>query len=453
MKLTVVILAAGQGTRMKSSLPKVLHPIAGKPMLERVIETAENLGAQKIHVVYGHGGELVKKSMSHKAINWILQNKQLGTGHAVQQVSQYLEDDETTLILYGDVPLISKETLEGLLTKLNTTSLSILTATLEDPTGYGRIIRDSEKNVIKIVEQKDATDEQCLISEINTGILAAKAASLKNWLNKLDNKNAQKEFYLTDVIALAVNDGVRVLSSQALNFEETLGINDRAQLARLERYMQKKLAEQLMSEGVSIIDPARVDLRGNISVGRDSVIDINVVLIGKCKIGENVKLGAGVHITDAVIEDGVEVLPHSVIEKAQIGKQCKIGPFARVRPGTELSDEVHLGNFVEVKNSNIGYGSKVNHLSYVGDSDVGKKVNIGAGTITCNYDGANKHRTVIGDEVFVGSDSQLVAPVNIGAGVTIGAGTTVTKDVAAKSLVISRVPQKIKSDWKRPTKK
>ena len=453
MKLSVIILAAGQGTRMKSAMPKVLHCVAGKPMLEHVIDTAQSLGAEDIHVVYGHGGEQVKSALSHKGVNWVVQEQQLGTGHAVQQVSEHLKDDQTALILYGDVPLITKETLSDLLESVATTQLAVLTAIVEDPTGYGRIVRDSSNYITRIVEQKDANPEDQKINEINTGIIAANACSLKAWLEKLDSNNAQNEFYLTDVIAMASNDGQVVESAQAQEFEETLGVNNRMQLANLERYHQAKIADKLMRDGVTLLDPQRIDIRGNVEIGNDTIIDINVVIEGETKIGSGVKIGAGAHITNAAIGDGVEVLPYSVIENAQIGESSRVGPFARLRPGTELSASVHIGNFVEVKNAQIAEGSKVNHLSYVGDSTVGKKVNIGAGTITCNYDGANKHRTVIEDSVFVGSDTQLVAPVTVGEGATIGAGTTVTKNVPAGSLVISRAPQKVKAEWKRPVKK
>ena len=453
MDLTVVILAAGQGTRMKSELPKVLHCVANKPMLEHVIDTAYGLEANNIHVVYGHGGEKVQEKLASKNVNWVLQEEQLGTGHAVQQVIEHIADEETVLILYGDVPLIRKDTLQSLLKNLTETQLAVLTAGLEDPTGYGRIVRDRQNGILKIVEHKDATAEEILIKEINTGILAANGKSLKAWLNGLENNNAQKEYYLTDIIASAVNEGVKVASYQAQEFEETLGVNDRLQLARLERYYQKNKANELMRQGVTLLDPERIDLRGDIKVGNDTIIDVNVVLQGNVTIGRNVRIGVGAHITDAEIGDDVDILPYSVIEKAKVGKASNIGPFARIRPGTELVASVNIGNFVEVKNSQIDAGSKVNHLSYVGDSTVGKDVNIGAGTITCNYDGANKHRTVIGDRVFVGSDSQLVAPVTIGDGATIGAGTTVTKNVPNESLVIARIPQKVKSDWQRPVKK
>lgn len=452
MKLSVIILAAGQGTRMKSAMPKVLHCVAGKPMLEHVIDTAQSLGAEDIHVIYGHGGEQVKSALSHKEVNWVLQEQQLGTGHAVQQVSEHLRDDQTALILYGDVPLISKETLSDLLESIATTEISVLTATLGDPTGYGRIVRENNQ-IVRIVEQKDASPEEQNITEINTGIIAANTLSLKTWLGKLENNNAQNEYYLTDVIAMASEDGHVVESAQAQEFEETLGVNNRMQLANLERYHQSKIADKLMRDGVTLLDPQRIDIRGNVKVGNDSIIDVNVVIEGDTKIGSGVKIGAGAHITNAVIEDGAEILPYSVIENAQVGANSRVGPFARLRPGTELSSSVHIGNFVEVKNAQIAEGSKVNHLSYVGDSSVGKKVNIGAGAITCNYDGANKHRTVIEDNVFVGSDSQLVAPVTIGEGATVGAGTTVTKNVPAGSLIISRASQKVKDGWKRPVKK
>ena len=400
MKLSVIILAAGQGTRMKSSLPKVLHCVAGKPMLEHVIDTAEEINAEDIHVVYGHGGELVQEQLSHKSVNWVLQAQQLGTGHAVQQVSSHLSDAEVSLILYGDVPLISKQTLQSLLDAMSTTKLAVLTASLEDPTGYGRIVRNpTTKEIEKIVEHKDASEAEKSVKEINTGIIAADSKALKNWLSKLDNNNAQNEFYLTDVIAMAAKDGVSIASYQSQDVVETLGVNDRLQLATLEHHKQNTVAKELMRDGVTLIDPARLDVRGNVSVGSDTIIDVNVVLSGDVSIGRGVKIGMGAHITDANIEDGVEILPYTVIEKANVGKGTKLGPFARLRPGTELSERVHIGNFVEVKNAQIAEGSKVNHLSYVGDSTVGQDVNIGAGTITCNYDGANKHRTVIGDRV------------------------------------------------------
>ena len=453
MDLSVVILAAGQGTRMKSALPKVLHCIANKPMLEHVIDTAFALEATNVHVVYGHGGEQVKEQLASKEVNWVLQAEQLGTGHAVQQVVDHIGDEENILILYGDVPLIKKETLQNLLQTLNETKLAVLTANLDDATGYGRIIRDEANKILRIVEHKDASDEEKCVTEINTGIIAANGQALTSWLNKLENNNAQKEYYLTDVIASAVNENIDVASSQPGEFEETLGVNDRVQLAELERYYQKNKAEELMRQGVTIMDPARIDIRGNVSIGKDSLIDINVVLAGDVKIGNNVRIGAGSYITDAVIGDGVNILPNSVIEQAKIGADCNIGPFARIRPGTELVAKVNIGNFVEIKNAHIEEGSKVNHLSYIGDSELGKKVNIGAGTITCNYDGANKHKTVIEDNVFVGSDSQLVAPVKIGRGATIGAGSTITKNVPNDALVTSRVKQKIRDDWQRPVKK
>ena len=449
--LNIIILAAGQGSRMKSQLPKVLHPLGGQPLLGHVINTARSLKPNRIVVVYGHGGEQVPQAIEGDDLVWVKQEEQKGTGHAVAQAMPELDDDGTVLVLYGDVPLTQQLTLAELKIDGNK-ALGLLTVHLFDPKGYGRIVRDTQGSVTRIVEEKDADDQVCQICEVNTGILAVNGGLLRNWLGKLGNNNAQGEYYLTDIIAMAVADGVEVKTSHPGNEEEVLGINSRSQLAFLERYYQQQQAETLMAAGVTIIDPARLDIRGEVSVAQDVILDINVVLVGKVEIGEGVYIGPGCVIKDSVIGAGTQIQPMSVIEQARIGEDATIGPFARIRPGTELAASTHIGNFVEIKNSQVDEGSKINHLSYVGDSTVGKRVNIGAGTITCNYDGAHKHRTIIGDDVFIGSDTQLVAPVEIGAGATVGAGTTVTVDVPAEELTISRVKQKTISGWKRPTK-
>lgn len=452
MNLSVVILAAGKGTRMYSDLPKVLHPIAGKPMVKHVIDTAKQLSAKQIHLIYGHGADLLKARLAEEPVNWVFQTEQLGTGHAMQQAAPYFEDDENILMLYGDTPLISKKTLDTLIVAKPENGIALLTVELENPTGYGRIIRQNG-SVVAIVEQKDADAEQLAIKEVNTGVMVASGASFKKWLAQLDNKNAQGEYYITDVIEMANRDGFEVQAVKARDLMEVEGANNRLQLAVLERYYQKKQAEKLLLAGVSIIDPARFDLRGTLSHGKDVEIDVNVILEGEVKLGNQVKIGAGSVLKNCEIGDGVEIKPYSVIEDTFIGAEAKVGPFSRLRPGTKLAAQTHIGNFVEVKNAEIGVGSKVNHLSYVGDAEIGTNCNIGAGTITCNYDGANKFKTVIGDDVFVGSDSQLVAPITIASGSTIGAGTTVTKDVAEKELVITRVPQRHIQGWQRPTKK
>lgn len=452
MKLSVVILAAGKGTRMYSDLPKVLHPIAGKPMVKHVIDTVKQLEAEQIHLVYGHGGELLQQQLSSEPVNWVLQSQQLGTGHAMQQAAPFFSDDENILMLYGDAPLITQETLTRLIAAKPENGIALLTVELENPTGYGRIIRENGA-VVAIVEQKDANDEQRKIREINTGVMVSSGASFKKWLAQLDNNNAQGEYYITDVIAMATKEGFQVQAVQADDFMEVEGANNRQQLAALERYFQKRQADKLLLQGVTIIDPNRFDLRGSVTHGKDVEIDVNVILEGEITLGSYVKIGAGSILKNCTIGDGVEIKPYSVIEDATIGEQAKIGPFSRLRPGTALAAKTHIGNFVEVKNAQIGEGSKVNHLSYVGDAEIGKKCNIGAGTITCNYDGANKFKTIIGDDVFVGSDTQLVAPVIIANGSTIGAGTTVTKDIEPNELVISRVPQKHIKGWQRPIKK
>lgn len=449
--LNVVILAAGQGSRMKSNLPKVLHPVGGRPLLRHVIETARCLKPQHIIVVYGHGGEQVPQAIEGDDLVWVKQEQQNGTGHAVAQAMPEVEDQSTVLVLYGDVPLTQQATLAELC-RDGQDALGLLTVHLEDPKGYGRIVRDAHGSVSCIVEEKDADDATRQINEVNTGILAVNAGRLRQWLGNLNNNNAQAEYYLTDIIEMAVKEGVAVRASHPATETEVLGINSRSQLAVMERYYQQQQAEALMAEGVTVIDPARLDIRGQVSVKRDVIIDINVVLVGKVEIGEGVYIGPGCVIKDSVIGDGVQIQPMSVIEQAHIGEEAKIGPFARLRPGTELAASTHIGNFVEIKNSEVGLGSKVNHLSYVGDSTIGQQVNIGAGTITCNYDGAYKHRTVIGDRAFIGSDTQLVAPVTVGAGATIGAGTTVTTDVPEEVLSISRVKQKTIKSWKRPQK-
>lgn len=451
-KLSVVILAAGKGTRMYSDLPKVLHNIAGKPMVKHVIDTAKQLNAAQIHLIYGHGAELLQQRLADEPVNWVLQAEQLGTGHAMQQAAPFFEDDENIVMLYGDAPLITAQTLQKLIDAKPENGIALLTAHLDDPTGYGRIIRQ-DGNVVAIVEQKDASPEQLAIQEVNTGVMVSSGASFKKWLAKLDNNNAQGEYYMTDVIKFANQDGCKVAAVQAQDLMEVEGANNRLQLAELERYYQRKQAEKLLLAGVSLRDPNRFDLRGEITHGKDVEIDVNVIIEGTVKLGNRVKIGAGCVIKNCVIGDDVEIKPYSVFEDAVIGEEAKIGPFARLRPGTELAAQTHIGNFVEVKKSQIGKGSKVNHLSYVGDSEIGANCNIGAGTITCNYDGVNKFKTVIGDDVFVGSDSQLVAPVTIAKGATIGAGTTVTKDIAENELVISRVPQRNIQGWKRPTKK
>jgi len=421
-------------------------------MLAHVIDTAKTLEPSAIHVVYGHGGDRVKAQIADAAINWVEQDKQLGTGHAVEQAMPAVESGSMVLVLYGDVPLITEETLQGLLTAVGG-GIGLLTVKLADPNGYGRIVRDETGSVQSIVEQKDATPEQLAITEGNTGILACNGDRLRGWLQQLDNDNAQGEFYLTDVIALAVGDGLTVHASVVTDVDQVSGVNDRLQLSHLERRYQQRSAERLMREGVTLIDPARFDLRGNVKTGQDVMIDVGVVIEGKVVLGHRVRIGANCVLRDTTIGDDVVIEPMSVIEQASISASCTIGPFARIRPGTELATGAKVGNFVEVKNSVIGRASKINHLSYIGDTTMGEEVNIGAGTITCNYDGANKHRTEIGDNAFIGSDSQLVAPVSVGKNATIGAGSTITRDAPDGTLTLSRSGQKSIKGWKRPVKK
>ncbi|GAB4347105.1 MAG: bifunctional UDP-N-acetylglucosamine diphosphorylase/glucosamine-1-phosphate N-acetyltransferase GlmU [Gammaproteobacteria bacterium] len=451
--LTVVILAAGQGTRMRSRLPKVLHELAGRPLIQHVIETAKGLKAADIIVVYGHGGERVKEALQDQPVHWVEQSEQLGTGHAVAQAEPAIPPDHRVLVLYGDVPLIGIATLERLIAAAGDSHVALLTAELTDPAGYGRIVRDAGGKIEKIVEQKDATPEELALREVNTGMMCLPARLLGNWLKKLGNDNAQGEYYLTDIVAMAVGDDVTVSGVNADSEEEILGVNDRLQLAHLERCYQRRVAETLMRNGVTLRDPARLDVRGELVAGSDCIVDINVVFEGKVTLGENVSVGANCVIRDTEIGDGTVVLPNSVIEQAVIGRECQIGPFSRIRPESVLQDRVKLGNFVEVKKVDVGEGSKINHLSYVGDASVGSGVNIGAGCITCNYDGVNKHRTVIGDGAFIGSDTQLVAPVEVGAGAYIGAGSTITKDAPAKQLSVSRARQTVVRGWKPPEKK
>ena len=452
MSLSIVILAAGQGTRMRSTLAKVLHPLAGRPLLEHVLAAASALNPDDMQVVYGHGGEQVRDAMAAWPVNWVEQTEQLGTGHAVQQVLPHLSDEHTVLVLYGDVPLIQSDTLERLIERCGGERLALLTVELRDPIGYGRIVRSADGHVVRIVEHNDASEEQRRIREINTGILAVPAPLLRNWLSQLRADNAQGEYYLTDIIEMAVADQVEVVTSAPSGIYEVMGVNDKQQLSELERFYQRTKAQHLMRQGVTLIDPDRFDLRGELSVGQDVSIDINAVLVGDVRLGDRVRIGPNVMITDSQLGDDVEVLANTVIERAVIGAGSRIGPFARVRPDTELADHVHVGNFVEIKKSTVASGSKINHLSYVGDATVGKNVNIGAGTITCNYDGANKHRTIIEDNVFVGSDTQLVAPVTVGAGATIGAGSTITRDAPPGELTLSRAKQTARPGWKRPTK-
>ncbi|TBL88101.1 bifunctional UDP-N-acetylglucosamine diphosphorylase/glucosamine-1-phosphate N-acetyltransferase GlmU [Hafnia alvei] len=450
--LSVVILAAGKGTRMYSDLPKVLHPLAGKPMVQHVIDTALKLGAQNVHLVYGHGGDLLKEKLSDQPLNWVLQAEQLGTGHAMQQAAPHFSDDEDVLMLYGDVPLISGETLQRLLAAKPQGGIGLLTVKLANPTGYGRIVREND-NVVGIVEHKDATAEQHKINEINTGILVASGRDLKRWLGKLNNNNVQGEYYITDIIALAHQEGHRIEAVHPDRLSEVEGVNNRLQLSALEREYQSEQAQKLLLAGVMLLDPARFDLRGELIHGRDISIDTNVIIEGTVKLGDRVRIGTGCVLKDCVIGDDCEISPYTVIENATLATECTVGPFARLRPGADLAEKAHVGNFVEMKKARLGKGSKAGHLSYLGDAEIGDNVNIGAGTITCNYDGANKFKTIIGDDVFVGSDTQLVAPVTIGNGVTIAAGTTVTKNVAEKELVLSRVKQTHIQGWKRPVKK
>lgn len=450
--LSVVILAAGKGTRMRSALPKVLHPLANNSLLEHVINAAETLEADDIHVVYGHGGELVPETLSHKNVDWVLQSEQLGTGHAVVQAMPNVKPGNKVLVLYGDVPLTSIETLKKLVDSTNSNTLGLLTVHLDDPTGYGRIVRDDNNNVSRIVEHKDASADELLINEVNTGILCAPSEHLAGWLDSLRSDNAQGEYYLTDIIEMAVNSGVSIIASHPAAEFEVLGVNNKVQLAELERHYQLQRANALLEAGVTLRDPARFDVRGTLECGQDVIIDINAVFEGEVKLGNGVSIAPNCCIKDAEIGDGVTILANTVIENAKIGANSRVGPFARLRPETELAEETHIGNFVETKKAKVGRGSKVNHLSYVGDSIVGTGVNIGAGVITCNYDGANKHLTEIGNDVFVGSDSQLVAPVKIGDGVTIGAGSTITKDVDPDVLALSRTKQVTRSGYKRPIK-
>lgn len=452
MNFSAVILAAGKGTRMYSEKPKVLHTLAGRPMAKHVIDTCQSLGANNIHLVYGHGGDQMKQAFEQESVNWVLQADQLGTGHAVNQAAPGFADDEKVLVLYGDVPLISQETIENLLDAQPNGGIALLTVVLKKPDGYGRIIRKNGP-VVAIVEQKDATEEQKLIREVNTGVMVATGGDLKRWLSALKNENAQGEYYLTDVIAAAHDEGRAVEAVHPVNPIEVEGVNDRSQLARLERAFQSMQAQTLLQQGVMLRDPSRFDLRGQLQCGMDVEIDTNVIIEGSVSLGDNVFVGTGCVLKDCEIDDNTVLSPYTVIDGATVGEDCTVGPFARLRPGTELKKSAHVGNFVEIKNATLGQDSKAGHLTYLGDAQIGDRVNVGAGVITCNYDGANKFKTTIGDDVFVGSDSQLIAPVTIADGSTIGAGTTLTKDVAENELVITRAKERVIAGWKRPTKK
>ena len=451
MSTTVIILAAGKGTRMRSSLPKVLQPLAGRPLLGHVIETAKKLNADNIITIYGHGGDRVQTAFAQEDIKWVEQAEQLGTGHAVQMTLPVLPQDGVSLILSGDVPCINPVTLQKLLDATATTSIGLVTLTLPDANGYGRIVRENDQ-IQAIVEHKDASEEQRQIKEINTGIYAVSNAKLHEWLPNLSNDNAQGEYYLTDIVAMALADGMQVASVEPEQAFEVEGVNDRVQLAALERQFQVYQAKQLMQQGVHLIDPSRFDLRGNLTVGQDVRIDINVIIEGDCELGDNVEIGAGCIIKNTKIAAGTKVQPYSIFDSAVVGEDTQIGPFARLRPGAQLANEVHIGNFVEVKNTTIGLGSKANHFTYLGDAEIGAGSNIGAGTITCNYDGANKFKTIIGDQAFIGSNSSLVAPVRIGNGATVGAGSTITRDVEDNSLAVERSKQFAKENYPRPQK-
>jgi len=451
--LAVVVLAAGQGTRMRSDLPKVLHTLGGKSLLAHVVDTAVQLNAARICVIYGHGGERVRTTLSDLPVVWVKQNPQIGTGHAVAQALPHFQRGDIALVLYGDVPLIQPDTLRTLVAAAASHTLALLTLELSDPTGYGRILRDSLDQVVGIVEEKDATPEQRRVREVNTGILAVDETHLANWIGRLDNRNVQGEYYLTDIVGLAVADGVPVRTIQPNTAVEVLGVNHRVQLAELERAYQTRQAQKLLYDGVTLRDPARFDLRGTLEVGRDVEIDIDVILEGKVSLGNRVRIGPYCYLKDAIIAEDTEVRANSILDGVTIGSSCVIGPFARLRPGTKLASRVHIGNFVEIKQTQVNEGSKINHLSYVGDAVVGREVNIGAGTITCNYDGANKHRTVIGDRAFIGSDTALIAPVEIGNDATIGAGSVITRNTPSGELTLSRTDQKTYPGWKRPVKK
>ena len=451
--INAVILAAGKGTRMRSALPKVLHPVAQKPMVAHVIESAQALGAERINLVYGHGGEQLQTRLSDYEVDWVEQAEQLGTGHAVQQAIPKINDQDTVLILYGDVPLTRIETLQALLAAKADSPFALLTVILPDPTGYGRIVRDSQGNITGIVEHKDATPEQHKITEVNTGIMAVNGEALKRWLSQLDSNNAQGEFYLTDIVAIAAAEGVAIASSQPAQISEVEGANNRVQLAGLERAYQQRQAEALMMAGATLLDPARIDVRGNVTVGSDVVIDVNVVFEGQVTIEDGVVIEPNCIIRDSHIAAGAHIKANSVLEGAKVGPAAQVGPFARLRPGTELATGAAVGNFVEIKKSYLGKGAKAGHLTYLGDTHVGAETNIGAGTITCNYDGVNKHRTEIGSGAFIGSNSSLVAPVQIGDHATIGAGSVITSKVAANELAVARGKQRNIAGWKRPVKK
>ncbi len=450
--MNVVILAAGRGKRMRSELPKVLHRLGGRPLLAHVLETARELGAGRICVVYGHGGEAVREALDAADLIWVRQEEQLGTGHAVLQTLTFLDAAAPTLVLYGDVPLIGATTLSRLIEAAGS-GLGVLTDDLDDPSGYGRIVRDDDGRIVRIVEERDASDDERAIGEINTGFMAAPTAALMRWLPALGNDNAQGEYYLTDIVRLAIAEGMQVATAQPDAEWEILGVNSKVQLAELERIHQRRNALLLMEQGVTLLDPDRIDVRGELDCGRDVTIDVNCVFEGRVVLGDGVEVGAHCVLRNAVIGAGTRIAPFSHLDEAGVGPGCVIGPYARLRPGTRLGEDVHIGNFVEVKNSTVADGSKANHLAYVGDATVGRNVNVGAGTITCNYDGANKHRTVIEDDVFIGSDTQLVAPVTVGRGATLGAGTTLTQDAPPDKLTISRARQVTVPGWKRPSKK
>lgn len=452
MPIEIIILAAGQGTRMRSDLPKVLQPLAGHPLLDHVIGAAQAAEADRIHVVYGFGGDRVRDAMAHRSVNWVEQSEQLGTGHAVTQALPDIEDSHIVVVLCGDVPLIQPETIRRLAASATPDALSLLTAIVDNPTGYGRIVRDSAGRVSRVVEQKDANPHELDIREVNTGLIAAPAERLRDWLGRIGNDNAQGEYYLTDIVGLATADGVSVVGESAASIDEVAGINDKRQLAGAEASLRRSRAEALMDAGVTLVDPARIDIRGRVTVGRDVFIDADVVLEGDVTLGDRSHVDTGVVITDSIIAEDARILPHSILEQANVGPGCTVGPFARLRPGARMDAGAKVGNFVEVKNTEIGAGSKASHLTYLGDTTIGRDTNIGAGTITCNYDGANKHRTTIGDRAFIGSGVELVAPVEVADDATIGAGSTISKAAPEGKLTVARNRQVTIEGWKRPKK-